>query len=31
MQLYYLDSRRYELGVEVEDDELEDIYDAYDR
>lgn len=30
MQLYYLDSRRYELGVEVEDDELEDIYDAYD-
>ena len=30
MQLYYLDSRRYELGIEVEDDELEDIYDAYD-
>lgn len=30
MKLYYLDSRRYELGVEVDDDELEDIYDAYD-
>lgn len=30
MQLYYLDSRRYELGIEVEDNELEDIYDAYD-
>lgn len=30
MMLYYLDSRRYELGVEVQDDELEDIYDAYD-
>ncbi len=30
MKLYYLDSRRYELGIEVEDNELEDIYDAYD-
>lgn len=30
MRLYYLDSRRYELGIEVEDNELEDIYDAYD-
>ncbi|MCK8464554.1 VacJ family lipoprotein [Aliiroseovarius sp. S1339] len=30
MQLYYLDSRRYELGIEVDDTELEDIYDAYD-
>lgn len=30
MKLYYLDSRRYELGIEVQDDELEDIYDAYD-
>lgn len=30
MKLYYLDSRRYELGVDVDDNELEDIYDAYD-
>lgn len=30
LQLYYLDSRRYELGIEVEDTELDDLYEAYD-
>lgn len=30
LQLYYLDSRRYELGQEVEGDELDDLYEAYD-
>ncbi|MDA5092625.1 VacJ family lipoprotein [Aliiroseovarius sp. KMU-50] len=30
LQLYYLDSRRYELGQVVEDDELDDLYEAYD-
>lgn len=30
LQLYYLDSRRYELGQEVEDNELDDLYEAYD-
>ncbi|MBT2130215.1 MlaA family lipoprotein [Aliiroseovarius lamellibrachiae] len=29
LQLYYLDSRRYELGQVVEDNELDDLYDAY--
>lgn len=29
LQLYYLDSRRYELGQAVEDDELDDLYEAY--
>lgn len=29
LQLYYLDSRRYELGQVVEDDELDDLYEAY--
>lgn len=30
LQLYYLDSRRYELGQVVEDGELDDLYEAYD-
>ncbi len=30
LRLYYLDSRRYELGQVVEDDQLYDLYEAYD-